>query len=84
MGVTGVLDVVDVHAGGDVGRVIVDGVVAPPGDTTAERAHRLRHEADGLRRLLTRYPHGSPSHCVNLLVPPSRTEADAAVVIIGR
>lgn len=80
---TGVLEIVDVHAGGDVGRVIVDGVVEPPGSTTAERAHRLRHEADGLRRLLTRYPHGSPSHCVNLLVAPSTTEADAAAVIMG-
>lgn len=76
------LDLIDAHAGGDVGRVVVGGVELPAG-TVAEHARLLRRDADGLRRLLTRKPHGDPSQCVDLLVPPSAPEAHAGLVIMG-
>ncbi|WP_158227998.1 proline racemase family protein [Pseudonocardia sp. MH-G8] len=77
------LDLIDAHAGGDIGRVIVGGVVDLPAATVAERARRLQRDADGLRRLLTQKPHGDPSQCVNLVVPPSAPNADAGLVIMG-
>lgn len=76
------LDLIDAHAGGDVGRVVVGGVELPAG-TVAERARTLQRDADGLRRLLTQKPHGDPSQCVDLLLPPSVPEAHAGLVIMG-
>lgn len=76
------LDLIDAHAGGDVGRVVVGGVELPAG-TVAERARMLQRDGDGLRRLLTQKPHGDPSQCVDLLLPPSTPEAHAGLVIMG-
>lgn len=76
------LDFVDAHAGGDVGRVIVGGLGPVPGTTIAQRAEFLRREADGLRRLLIAHPYGDPSISINLVLPPSDT-ADVGLVIMG-
>lgn len=77
------LDVVTAHAGGDVGCVILGGVDDLPGGTVSERAEFLRREVDGLRRLLIQKPHGDPSQCVNLVVPPADPSADAGLIIMG-
>src|SRR5262249_49903546 len=50
--------VVGCHAGGEVGNVVVGGVIAPCGDTVFERMVALRAD-DRLRRLLLREPRGS-------------------------
>lgn len=81
------LDVIDAHAGGDVGRVLFSGpagsVPDVPGATVAERARFLREEADGLRRVLTRPPRGVRSQSVNLVVPPTSADADVGLVVMG-
>lgn len=77
------LDVVEAQAGGDVGRVIMDGVADLPGSTVVGRAEFLQHEADGLRRCFVSPPHGTPSHCLNLIVPPADARADAGLIIMG-
>lgn len=76
------LAVVDAHAGGDVGRVILDGIDLPPG-TVAERAQFLSEHADRLRRLLISSPHGDPSQCLNVVVEPALQGADAGLIITG-
>lgn len=78
-----VLEVIDAHAGGDVGRVVLDGIGNLPAGTVAERARFLRQQGDGLRRLLIQKPYGDPSQCINLIVPPSDPDADAGLIIMG-
>lgn len=78
-----ILDVIDAHAGGDVGRVVLDGIGNLPAGTVAERARFLRQQGDGLRRLLIQKPHGDPSQCINLVVPPSDPDADIGLIIMG-
>jgi proline racemase len=73
--------VVGCHAGGEVGNVVVGGVIAPPGDTVYERMQALRAD-DSLRRLLLREPRGSVAVHANLIVPSLREECDAGFIIM--
>lgn len=78
-----ILDLIDAHAGGDVGRVVLGGVGNLPAGCVADRARFLKQHADGLRRLLIHKPHGDPSQCINMVVPPSNPEADAGLIVMG-
>jgi proline racemase len=73
------ITVVGCHAGGEIGNVVVGGVLPPPGETVFERMQSLRAD-DSLRRLLLREPRGSVAVHANLIVPSSR--ADAGFVIM--
>lgn len=76
-----VITVVGCHAGGEVGNVVVGGVVPPPGGTVFERMLALR-EDDSLRRLLLREPRGSVAVHANLIVPSARPGCAAGYVIM--
>lgn len=78
-----IVDLIDAHSGGDVGRVVLGGIGNLPSGSVAERARFLRQRADGLRRLLINKPHGDPSQCINLVVPPVDPDADAGLIIMG-
>jgi proline racemase len=75
------ITVVGCHAGGEVGNVVVGGVVPPPGDTVHERMQALRAD-DSLRRLLLREPRGSVAVHANLVVPSSREDCAAGYIIM--
>ena len=75
------LTVVGCHAGGEIGNVVVGGVLPPPGATVFERMQALRAD-DSLRRLLLREPRGSVAVHANLIVPPSRPDCDAGFIIM--
>jgi proline racemase len=75
------ITVVGCHAGGEVGNVVVGGVLPPPGETVFEQMQALR-EDDSLRRLLLREPRGSVAFHANLIVPSRRPECDAGFVIM--
>jgi trans-L-3-hydroxyproline dehydratase len=75
------ITVVGCHAGGEVGNVIVGGVLPPPGETVFEQMQALAAD-DSLRRLLLREPRGSVAVHANLVVPSSRSECDAGFVIM--
>lgn len=79
---TRVITAVDVHAGGEPGRVITGGVPDVPGATMYEKMTYLRGHADDLRRLMLREPRGYPALCCNVLLPPTHPEADAGFVIM--
>ncbi len=74
--------VVGCHAEGEVGRVITGGVLPPPGETIFDKRRYLEKEADGLRRFLLFEPRGGVFVHANLIVPPTRPEADAAFIIM--
>src|SRR3979490_1066274 len=52
------ITVVGCHAGGEIGNVVVGGVLPPPGKTVFEQMQALARD-DSLRRLLLREPRGS-------------------------
>src|SRR5215211_7315571 len=75
------ITVVGCHAGGEIGNVVVGGVLAPPGETVFERMQALR-EDDSLRRLLLREPRGSVAVHANLIVPSLRADCAAGYIIM--
>jgi proline racemase len=75
------ITVVGCHAGGEVGNVVVGGVLPPPGGTVFERGQALAAD-DSLRRLLLREPRGSVATHANLIVPTSRPDCAAGFVIM--
>src|SRR5437763_6765076 len=76
-----VITVVGCHAGGEIGNVVVGGVLAPPGQTVFERMQALRAD-DRLRRLLLREPRGSVAVHANLVVPSLRPDCAAGFIIM--
>src|SRR3954470_17659342 len=76
-----VITVVGCHAGGEVGNVVVGGVLLPPGETVFERMLALEAD-DSLRRLLLREPRGSVATHANLIVPTNRPDCAAGYVIM--
>lgn len=76
------ITVLDTHYGGDVSRIVMDGIGRIPGDSLLDQMNYLRTHADGLRQLLVYEPHGNPMMCVDLAVPPCSPAADAGYIIM--
>src|SRR5918995_6776295 len=76
------ITVVGCHAGGEIGNVVVGGVLPPPGATVFEQRQALERDGDWLRRLLLREPRGSVAAHVNLVVPATRPDCDAGFIIM--
>ena len=77
-----VISVVGAHAAGEVGDVIVGGVLPPAGATMFEKMRTMEREHDEIRRLLLREPRGSIARHVNLVLPPTRADCDAGAIIM--
>src|SRR3954470_7988084 len=82
MRLANMITAVDTHVCGEPGRVITGGVLDVPGSTMFEKRLYLEHHADWLRRRMLREPRGYPGLCCNLILPPTRPEADAGFVIM--
>ncbi|MGH2920717.1 MAG: proline racemase family protein, partial [Gaiellaceae bacterium] len=61
------ITVVGCHAGGEIGNVVVGGVLPPAGATVFEQMQTLEREGDALRKLLLREPRGSVACHANLV-----------------
>lgn len=81
MQTTRMLHIVNCHAEGEVGDVIVGGVKPPPGRTLWEQRNWIA-EDQTLRNFVLNEPRGGVFRHVNLLVPPTNPEADAAWIIM--
>ncbi|NNC24064.1 proline racemase [Salinisphaera sp. USBA-960] len=77
-----VIELTDVHAGGDISRIVTGGVGTIPGTNVRAQMEYLRDRADGLRRLLLEEPHGRPDMSVDLIVPAADPAAQAGYVIM--
>ncbi|EDM71524.1 hypothetical protein RAZWK3B_19266 [Roseobacter sp. AzwK-3b] len=73
--------VISAHAEGEVGDVIVGGVLPPPGETLWDQSRWIAQDAS-LRNFVLNEPRGGVFRHVNLLVPPKHPEADAAFIIM--
>jgi proline racemase len=76
------ITVVGCHAGGEIGNVVVAGVLPPKGDTVFEQMQTLARDGDSLRKLLLREPRGSVACHANLVVPATRADCDAGFIIM--
>jgi proline racemase len=75
------ITVVGCHAGGEVGNVVVGGVLPPPGSTVFEQMQALAAD-DSLRRLLLREPRGSVAAHANLIVPSVQPDCAAGFIVM--
>ena len=73
---------INVHAEGELGYVVTEGLPDIPGDTIADRLAALNAGDGALRRHLMLAPRGNPAFSVNLLMPPVDPRADAAFIIM--
>ncbi|MFQ8432219.1 trans-3-hydroxy-L-proline dehydratase [Amaricoccus sp. W119] len=75
------IHVISAHAEGEVGDVIVGGVLPPPGETVWEQSRWIAQDQT-LRNFVLNEPRGGVFRHVNLLVPPKHPEAQAAWIIM--
>ncbi|HVI17798.1 MAG TPA: proline racemase family protein, partial [Gaiellales bacterium] len=76
------INVVGVHAAGELNEVVTGGVLDVPGRTVFEKMRHLETKDDWLRQFLLQEPRGRITQCVNLLVPATDARADVGFVII--
>jgi len=75
------IQIIGCHAEGEVGDVIIGGIVAPPGATLWEQS-RFLHRDGALRNFVLNEPRGGIFRHVNLLVPPKDPRAQMGFIIM--
>ena len=73
---------IDVHAEGEVGRILLGAHLLVRGTTWSERMRWCETQLDWLRRLMLREPRGHPSMCGVLVLPPPDTAADVGIIVL--
>ncbi|KAF3039995.1 hypothetical protein E8E11_007017 [Didymella keratinophila] len=77
------INIVSVHAEGEIGDVIVGGVLDPVHcKTMYEQLCYFRDHAEGTRLLLMQEPRDKPAQCMNMILAPCNPEADAAFLTL--
>ena len=76
-----VIHIVDCHAEGEVGNVIVGGVSPPPGETLWQQASWIANDQK-LRQLVLNEPRGGVYKHINLLVPAKSDQAEYGFIIM--
>ncbi len=76
------LTMLDVHAEGEIGRVVTGGLAPIPGATMLDKMRHINEVDDSIRRFTVYEPRGTAGTTVNLLLPPCRPEADAGFLIL--
>ena len=76
------LDLLLVHAQGEIGKVIVGGAPEIPGATILEKMHHINQVDDSLRRFVTFEPRAHVAMSANLLLPSTRPDADWGFIVL--
>ncbi|KAK7408044.1 hypothetical protein QQX98_009817 [Neonectria punicea] len=76
------ITVVGCHAEGEVGDVIIGGVLDVPGKTMFEKLQHFSTKKDEIRQLVLNEPRGRSSMNTNLVLPPCDSRADAGFLIM--
>lgn len=76
------LDILLVHAQGEIGNVIIGGAPEIPGATILEKMNHINEVDDSLRRFVTSEPRAHVAMTTNLLLPPCHPDADAAFIVL--
>lgn len=76
------LDLLLVHCQGEIGKVIVGGVPEIPGASVLDKMNHINTVDGSLRRFVTFEPRAHVAMSVNLLLPPTRPDADAGFIVL--
>lgn len=76
------ITVVDCHAEGEVGRVVVGGIPPIPGDTVFDKRVHMQDHHDDLRRMILFEPRGAIHHNANVIVPSNHPDAQMGYIIL--
>ncbi|ARM16401.1 MULTISPECIES: proline racemase family protein [Rhizobium] len=76
------LDLLQVHCQGEIGKIIVAGAPEIPGATMLDKMNHINAVDDSLRRFVTFEPRANVAMSVNLLVEPTRADADAGFIVL--
>lgn len=76
------LDILLVHCQGESGNVLIGGAPDIPGATILDKLNHLNTTDDSLRLFVTREPRAQVVHTTNLLLEPTRPDADAAFIVL--
>lgn len=76
------VNVVGVHAEGEVGNVIVGGFGQVPGETILDKRNYLAEHRDWIRQLILSEPRGQVARNANIILPSNDPRADAGYVIM--
>ncbi|MEU0250413.1 proline racemase family protein [Streptomyces sp. NPDC006235] len=76
------LNVVDAHAEGECGKVVVGGVGQVPGESLFDKMRYFEEHHDQLRRLLLQEPRGAMWRNANVVLPSNNPQADMGYVIL--
>jgi trans-L-3-hydroxyproline dehydratase len=77
-----VLSVVGCHAEGEIGDVIIGGVLPPPGATMMDKKRSMERAFDHIRQRLIQEPRGSVARHVNLIVPSTRADCQVGAIVM--
>lgn len=76
------LQLIDVHAEGEIGRIVTGGQPVIPGKNLNEKFQYLSSGQDNLRRMLCLEPRGAAAGSVNLLFPPDSPENHFGFIVL--
>jgi proline racemase len=76
------LELLLVHAQGEIGKVIVGGAPEIPGATVLDKMNHINTVDDSLRRFITFEPRAHVAMTVNLLLEPTRPDAGAGFIVL--
>ncbi|MFT4183171.1 MAG: proline racemase family protein [Rhizobium sp.] len=76
------LELLLVHCQGELGHVLVDGAPDIPGATMLDKMNHINTVDGSLRRFVTFEPRANVAMSVNLLVAPTRDDADAGFIVL--
>jgi proline racemase len=76
------ITVVDCHAEGESGQVVVGGVPHIPGETVFDKRVFLQDHQDDLRRMILFEPRGAVHHNANIVVASSNPKAQMGYIIL--
>lgn len=76
------LTMLDVHAEGEIGRVVTGGLAPIPGETMLAKMRHINEVDDSIRRFLVYEPRGTAHMTANLLLPACRPEAEFGFIVL--
>jgi proline racemase len=76
------LELLLVHCQGEHGHVLINGAPEIPGETMLAKMNHINTVDDSLRRFVTLEPRANVAMSVNLLVAPTRQDADAGFIVL--
>lgn len=76
------LQIIQVHCQGEIGKVLVGGAPEIPGATMLDKMNHINQIHDSLRRFVTFEPRAGVAMSMNLVLPPTRPDADAGFMVL--